>query len=77
MGVNSLPKTVTPMMVQMKSTVGCMCVHLQLHQHEFSLTAAVYMLYQFADRHYETVSARRIRVFVGTCVGVKYRSACL
>jgi len=29
----------------------------QLHQHEFALNAAVYRLYPYAERHYETVSA--------------------
>ena len=39
------------------------CVYFQLHQHEFKLNAAVYQLYLFADKYYETVSGWCIVLF--------------
>ena len=45
------------------------CMYLQSHQHEFALNAAVYQLYLYADKHYETVSA--------CCVGLQYGTYCL
>ena len=33
-----------------------LCLCLQLHQHEFALNAAIYQLYLYADKYYETVS---------------------